>query len=495
MVRTNPQLPQETDVPEGSEGHGRPIAEIIADFAVRTRYEDLPSAVVERAKLLILDAIGIAFASTTFDFAYDALAALQTFGPGDQPVIGLPARLNLRDAVLMNGLLIHGLDFDDTHLSGIVHASASAVPTALGVAAARHLPGRDLLLGYVLAVEVAARVGVAAKGGFHRAGFHPTGVAGAFGCAVAAGRLGRLTTAELAVAQGVALSLASGTLEFTQEGAWTKRIHPGWAAGAGITAAAFAHHGFLGPELPYEGRDGLYRTHLQKPDIADLASLTKGLGEEWQLDEVAVKLFPSCHFTHACIDAALTLADNERLSVDDIAGITCLVHRDVMPVICEPRDRKIAPSSDYEAKFSLPFVVAAALVHGRFTLNELRPSALGDARTLDLASRITHEHDPDSGYPRFYSGEVILRTTDGRELRHREQITRGAPERPVTPDDVIAKFRGNLELAGVDTDGTQGIIDAVLALDEYGDAATFSERVARPHCDRASDPALAGLSL
>jgi 2-methylcitrate dehydratase PrpD len=466
-------------VPEGSEDHASPAAEIIADFAVGTRYDDLPSAVVERAKLLILDAIGIAFASTTFDFADNALAALQTFGPGDQPVIGLPARLSLRDAALLNGLLIHGLDFDDTHLSGIVHASASAVPTALGVAGARHLPGRDLLLGYVLGVEVAARVGMAANGGFHRAGFHPTGLAGAFGSAVAAGRLAGLTTSELIDAQGLALSLASGTLEFSQEGAWTKRVHPGWAASAGITSAMFAQHGFVGPKLPYEGRDGLYRTHLHPPDAADLAALTKGLGEEWQLDGMAVKLYPSCHFTHTCIEAALRVAAAEKLPVDEIASITCLVHHDVVPVICEPQERKFTPSSDYEAKFSLPFVVAAALVHGRFTLNELRAATLSDPRILDLARRVTYEDDPESGYPRFYSGEVVIRTTDGRELRHREQITRGAPERPIDVDDIIEKFRGNLELAGIGDDDTNCAVDAVLTLDTCSDAATFTEGLAR----------------
>jgi 2-methylcitrate dehydratase PrpD len=454
------------------------ISRVIADFAARATFEALPTAVAERAKLLLLDAVGTAFAATTFDFATRALDAISSFGSGPHPVIGCDARLAQRDAALMNGVLVHGLDFDDTHLSGVVHVSASALPVALAAATERHRPGRDFLLGYVLAVEIAARVGAAASGGFHRAGFHPTGVAGAFGAAVAAARLADLTDSQIADAQGFVLSLASGSMQFAEEGAWTKRVHPGWAAAAGITASAFAAHGFVSPQHAYEGGSGLFRTHLRDADVADLARITKGLGDEWQLDEVAVKLYPACHFTHACIDAALAITHANALRVDDIAAVTCLVHDDYVPVVLEPRARKVAPSSDYEAKFSLPFVVAAALVNDRLSLNELREDALRDPRVLDLARRIDHRSDPDSAYPRFYSGEVIVHTTDGRALRHRELVNRGAPERPVTADAIVAKFRANLEFAGATGPRTERVLDAVLGVDTCPDAAELADVLA-----------------
>jgi 2-methylcitrate dehydratase PrpD len=403
---------------------------------------------------------------------------MQSMGGGDQPVIGLPLRLGLRDAAMLNGLLIHGLDYDDTHLAGVVHVSATALPTALGVASARHLSGRDLLLGYILAVEIAGRIGAAAAGGFHRAGFHPTGVAGAFGCAVAAARLDNLSAEQIATAQGFAGSLASGTMEFTERGAWTKRAHAGWAAVCGITAAAFAHEDFTSPDHVYEGRYGLFRTHLPEGEVADLGALTRGLGERWQIPEVAVKLYPSCHFTHAFVDAALELQRNESLSADDIDSVTCLIHRDAVPVVCEPRASKLVPQSDYEAKFSLPFVVAATLVHGRFSLNELSDEALGDSRVLALASRITDGDDPLSGYPHAYSGEVVVRTKGGRELRHREQINRGAVERPIGVADVIDKFVANVELAGVGERDAHRIVEAVLEIEGQDDAADFALLVA-----------------
>jgi 2-methylcitrate dehydratase PrpD len=379
---------------------------------------------------------------------------------------------------MLNGVLIHGLDYDDTHLAGVVHVSAAAFPTALAMASARHRDGRDLLLGYILGVEVAARIGAAAAGGFHRAGFHPTGVAGAFGSAVSAARLDDLSAAQIAMAQGFAGSLASGSMEFTSGGAWTKRAHAGWAAACGLTAAAFARHGFVSPEEVYEGRHGLFRTHLHDRDVADFRVLTQGLGAEWQIPEVAVKLYPSCHFTHPFVDAALEMMRRESLTAADVDDIRCLIHRDAVDVVCEPRAAKLRPQTDYEAKFSLPFVIAATFVHERFTLNELDDRALHDPRILMLAERVTNDDDPHSGYPHAYSGEIVVRTKAGRVLRHREQVNRGAVGRPIEHDDVVEKFRANAELARISERDAQRVVDRVLHVEHCTDVTDIAELLA-----------------
>ena len=162
------------------------IARRIANFADQLAFDDLPADVVERSKYFMLDCVGIAYASTGFEFAGQALGALSSLGGGDHPVIGYGQRLSLRDATMLNGILVHGLDYDDTHTGAVCHASASAFPAALGAAAANGATGRDLLIGYVLAIEVSTRLGLAANGAFHEIGFHPTGLVGAFGSAVAA---------------------------------------------------------------------------------------------------------------------------------------------------------------------------------------------------------------------------------------------------------------------------------------------------------------------
>jgi 2-methylcitrate dehydratase PrpD len=294
------------------------IATQLAAFAHGLKPGMLPAVVVEQAKLLMLDALGIALASSQHDFAHCAYRGLRALGgAGDSAVMGAFAPLPLRDAVLMNGILVHGLDFDDTHPGAITHPSASAFPLALGLAAQRHATGPEMITAYVLAIEVAARLGAAAGGGFHDVGFHPTGLVGAFGCALAAGKLMGLDQVGLEHAQGVVLSMASGSMEFLSDGAWTKRMHPGWAGVSGLTATALAGAGFRGPSQPYEGRFGLYASHLAARGLlADLSLCTRGLGERWELLEVAVKLYPTCHFTHASIDAALALRASLGEAVD-----------------------------------------------------------------------------------------------------------------------------------------------------------------------------------
>lgn len=451
------------------------IAAQLAAFAHGLEPGMLPAAVVEQAKLLMLDALGIALASSGQDFAHCAYRGLQALGgTGDSAVMGAFAPLPLRDAVLMNGILVHGLDFDDTHPGAITHPSASAFPLALGLAAQRHASGAEMIMAYVLAIEVAARLGAAAHGGFHDVGFHPTGLVGAFGCALAAGKLMGLDQAGLAHAQGVVLSMASGSMEFLSDGAWTKRMHPGWAGVSGLTATALAGAGFRGPSQPYEGRFGLYASHLAARGLnADMALCTCGLGERWELMEVAVKLYPTCHFTHASIDAALALRA-AGLRADEIASVQVLLPQGVHPVVCEPVAAKRRPANVYESQFSIHHLVAVALLRGQLGLAELDASNLADPQVQALADRIEHLVDPDADYPTFFSGELRVRTHDGRELRHREAAHRGAPGCPITAADIEAKFMGNAQLALPRAQALR-LRDAMLNADRAPDAAALAQ--------------------
>ncbi len=374
----------------------------------------------------------------------------------------------------MNGILVHGLDYDDTHLPGVVHASASALPLALAVAEQRHLAGSDLVLGYLIALEVSARIGTAANSGFHAQGFHPTGLVGAFGCATAAARLTGLNAAGIAAAQGFVGSLASGVMEFLETGASTKRMHPGWAAVNGMTAASFARHGFETPPAIYEGRFGLFATHTPLGHEIDLSRTVAGLGETWELLKTGVKPYPACHFTHAFADAALALATEHALSASEIDAITCIVPAEVIPVVCEPAAAKLHPRSDYDAKFSLPFIVAAVLQRGRFTLAELEEEALRDQDILALAGRVSYEPDPGGTFPKHFHGEVVIRTDDGRELRHREAMNRGCEERPLPAEDIEAKFHDNVTRVASPSTSAR-VHRAVMSLLTEGDSARFAD--------------------
>ena len=314
-------------------------------------------------------------------------------------------------------------------------------------------------------------LGAVAKGAFHQVGFHPTELIGAFACALAAGRLMGLGEKQLVMAQGLTLSAGSGSLEFLEDGAWNKRFHPGWAANAGITVAALAQQGFIGAKRAYEGRFGLYASHLQDHfDPANLALATHGLGGTWELLQVAVKPYPACHFVHACIDAAVALVRDQKLDYREVDRIRALVPGEVVKTVCEPMANKRRPANSYDAQFSIPYTVGAALRRGRFTLDELEDDALGDSQILSLADRTTYEVDPATTFPRHYTGEVIVTTRDGRTLRHREAINRGNGERPLSEAAIIEKFHSNAARA-VSPERARQIERLLLSLDLQAEAS------------------------
>jgi 2-methylcitrate dehydratase PrpD len=450
------------------------ISEQLAEFTARLSLERVPGGVALRAKHLLLDSIGCAFAARNEPFAGRIAGSIAKLaGEGPRRVVGLPQRLPLRDAALTNGMLMHGLDYDDTHADGVIHLTVSTFPAALGTAAQLGASGAELLAAYIAGVEAGARIAAVVKSGLHQVGFHPTGVVGAFAASLVAGRLMKLSPQRLAGAQGVALSLASGSLQFIEDGSWTKRIHPGWAAASGITAAALAADDFPAPREAYEGRFGLYRSHLPPAglDACDFSLATARLGEAWEIENVAVKPFPACHFVHGCADAAIAL---HRAGVDPerVRSIRALVPEGVVKAVCEPVAAKRRPRSDYDAKFSLPYAVASGLARGRLGLAELAPRALAEPRIEKLMDKVEYALDPESTFPRHYSGEVIVTLDDGRTLSNRVAVNRGNPDRPLTNAEIEAKYFENCALSLKEADARR-IRELVLDLESVSNAVQF----------------------
>jgi 2-methylcitrate dehydratase PrpD len=370
----------------------------------------------------------------------------------------------------MNGYLCHGLDFDDTHVAGIIHPTASVFPAVLSAAAMVGASGRDMVTAFVIGIETAARIASVAKSGFHQVGFHPTGIVGVFACALAAGRLMGLNAQALAMAQGIAVSMASGSLEFVEDGAWNKRLHPGWAAQAGITAAALAREGFVGATRPYDGRFGLFTSFMGAyADQADPSLATAGLGETWELMQTAIKPYPACHFTHACIDAALALRQ-KGARPEQVQRIEVRVPAGTHKVICLPEANKLKPANSYDAQFSVQWLTAAALVRGQLGLAELAPEEITDPEIAALTQKVGFADYPDSPFPKAYSGVVLITLADGRTVSHREHINRGAAERPLANGEIVEKFRANAATA-CDPAKAARMEQAMLALDTAGDGA------------------------
>ncbi len=444
------------------------LSRTIAEFAQAVEYESLPPRLREFARYHILDVVGTSLAATKFEFAHRALSGLTaTADGGSVSVLGMGATLPLKDAVLMNGILAHGLDYDDTHPGGPVHPSSSAFPCTLGLAEFLDRSGKDLMTAYIVAVEIATRFGIAANGTIHKSGYHTTGVAGHMGCAVGAGHLMRLNAEQLVYAQGLAGSTASAIAEHRADGAWNKRMHAGWAGAGGITAASLARSGFIGTRKVYEGHDGLFRSHAG----AHIASvmpeeLTAGLGGVWRTEEVAVKPYPVCHILHACIDSVLVLKRKHNLKPNDIAQVRALLHPETFHSVCDFAELRRKPTSDYIAKFSVYYTLAAALIRGKCGFAELEAEALNDPAILALADRVIYDGDPESLFPKYFSGGAVITMKDGNTYTHVEKINRGAGERALTGEEITAKFIENAELA-CSPSRARELRDLVLDLDQH----------------------------
>lgn len=465
-------------------------AATLARFTQQLQLSDVPADVSLRARHLMLDAIGCALAARREDFALRFDKAVRALPGANVPaactagVIGFAAKLPLLEATLMNGVLTHGLDYDDTHMAGVIHLSVSVLPALLSLSASRNASGADMLCAYIAGLESGARIASVVKGGFHGQGFHPTSVVGVFASALAAGRLMGLDAEQLVGAQGIALSMAGGSLQFTEDGSWTKRIHPGWAARGGITAATFAQQGIPAPDAPYEGRYGLYRSFL---DTTRHAAIDLALGSAqidaqgkacaWELENIAIKPFPVCHFVHASADAAIALR-RQGLDVGRIRSVEVAVPAGVVQVVCEPLAAKRRPANEYDAKFSIPYAVASGLLNGRLGLNELTQNTFDDPAVRALMDRIVYVVDADSTFPRHYTGEVRVTMDDGSVQVHREPVNRGHAERPLSNAEVCEKYMDNAT-RWFSNDHAHAVCEQVLALDRLPSVRTLESLLAR----------------
>jgi 2-methylcitrate dehydratase PrpD len=419
----------------------------------------VPADVVALASQLVLDTLGNALAAAREDFGRAALDVAEELGGApESTLLGRRARVGVASAVLANATLAHGLDFDDTREDAIVHTGCVAVTTALAAAEATGADGRAMLEAAIAAVEVMCRVGLAVPGALHARHFHPTSITSSFAAAAAAARLDRLTEDQLVHAFGICGSQAAGVIEYLADGSWTKRLHPGWGAHAGVIAAHLARAGFTGPETVLEGGHGLYAAFAGGHDAARLDGLLDSLGRAWELGELTLKPYPCGSIAQPYMDCAARL--RERVRPGEIAAIRCRTAAGPVPRLWEPLGAKQAPPNGYAAKFSLPYLLASVLVRGRAGLAEFTDEAVRDAEVLAVARDVTYELDATIDYPSQFVGDVEITLADGRVLRERQDRPRGGPDAPLTRAEVEAKFRGNAALA-LSAAGVEGVLRAV----------------------------------
>jgi 2-methylcitrate dehydratase PrpD len=457
--------------------------ETLARFAADLRISDVPDAVAERAKLLIFDTFGIMVRATHDAESTPSLlraAARLGYEGGGISGAGLETSYTPPGAAMINGTLAHSLDFDDTHAGGSLHPSAPILPAALAAAEMAGVSGRDMLAAIIVGYEVQIHISLALGPTDHyRRGYHPSATCGAFGAAAAAGRLLGLDAKGMTRAFGIVLSQAAGSLQFLEDGAWTKRFQVGWAAQNGLVAATLAAEGFIGPTKALEGRAGFLSTYAPNPDPEKVVA---GLGGDWETMNIAVKPYPSCRYSHAPLDALISLRAQNGINGDDVELVEVGVSKTGMILIGEPQASKQSPKTVVDGQFSMPFLAAVALRSGGMGWDDY-DRHLKDPATLDLCRRITTAPDPkpEAEFPERLSGIVRIRTKYGN-FEEFVRIPKGEPENFVSDLELRAKFDG-LTTVTLSDARRNALSTALLSLEKVTDvgalmALTRSNRTA-----------------
>ena len=422
------------------------VAETLAQKIASLKPGILPQATARKCEDLLIDVVGLCVTARNQDYTQSALLACDDDGPCT--AIGHRRRLSASGAAFVNGTAAHGEDFDDTFEGGPVHAGAVVVPAVLA-ACERHNPdGRMALTGIAVGSEVLCRLSLVVPKAVHRAGFHPTAIFGAMGAAAGVGAALGLNARQIVDALGIAGSMAGGIIEYLAEGAWTKRLHAGWAAQSGIRAALLARQGFVGPRTVFEGVHGLFHgfAHTTK---GDYDALTADFGTRWATDTLAFKPYPCGTMAQPYIDCARRIAAR-GIRPEDVEAILCKVAEGTVHRLWEPLADKQRPRNGYAAKFAVPYLLATGFVHGGVGLGAFTESAIRDARVLALAAKVKFVIDPDNPYPNNYTGHVKATLNDGSVVEERQPYLRGGAQEPLTRQDVADKFMLNAEHGGWD---------------------------------------------
>lgn len=441
--------------------------ELFVRWAWSLRIDDIPQEVRRAARRHALDGLGTALAAARLDAAPYALAvARELGGPAEAQIIG-GERTSAAAAALANGMLMHALDYDDTHADSLVHVTVSVLPAALAAAERSGASGARLLEAIVAGSELVTRLGAAVRHGFHARGFHATSVCGVFSSTLAASLLEGLSQEDAVSALGIAGSFASGSLQFLEDGTETKPLHPGWAAHAGILAARLAAAGASGPTRILEGASGLFRAYAGQEVGAD--AVVNGLGARWETTRITLKPYPACQLSHATLDAVRIARERIR-SVADIEAIYVEVPEESAAIVCDPVASKLKPRTPYDAKFSLQWCVATLLINGRLDVGSFTEDRLDRPEVLALAARVRHRAYASSVVAASAPGRIEVRMRDGRVQRAEVPTSNGAPSSPLSDADVFRKLAENVG----DEERAREIAESVDALERSADVARLT---------------------
>jgi 2-methylcitrate dehydratase PrpD len=412
----------------------------LAKHVADTNFDDLPGNAIDAAKKSFLDALGVTLAASTLGEGCKAFVDLAIAGGGkrESTILGFGAKAPAFMAAFANGSMAHALDFEDAHDRAPVHPNAATIPGALAVAESiGSVSGREFATAIVLGCDLVCRLGLALNENPLEDGWYIPPILGAFGATTAVCKLLNLAAEQIVDAFSLTLCQATCTAELTHSPRSVVRsIRDAFSAKAGVLSALLAKQGVTGFNQPIEGRAGLYSLYAR--GNYDPSILTTELGRTFEGANVSFKPWPSCRGTHSYIEAVLQIMDAHNLKPSDVEAIKVVVSP-VNEMLCEPLERKQNPVTAIDAKFSLPFVVATALLYGRVTLDYFTPQALADQDVLELARKVTYEVDTGLTLKEAVRGFLQI-NTESETLSKRVDFPYGHPKNPISQEALVLKF-------------------------------------------------------
>lgn len=412
-----------------------------AAYCAELTFDDLPEAVVERAKHLLLDTIGVSVGSARVDSteAFFEGTRSRNRDTDGATVFATGEEMGPEYAALVNGALAHSLDYDDTHRAASLHPGAPVIPAAVAVGEEVNASGQELLTAVVAGYELTCRLGMAVNPESHyNRGFHMTATCGLFGATAAAGILYGFSETEFRSAFGINGSQAAGSLQFLENGGWNKRAHPGFVGNNALLATAYAQQEFRAAAEPIEGVRGFLQGYSDNP-VPEKA--TAGLGADHELLNVGIKPYPCCRYMHAPLDAFFELIETETIHHKDIESVTINIAESGIDLIGNPTNTY--PQSFVDCQFSMPFGAALALVYRDDSIETFFDAINGgvsdEAKRIIDRTTVRGADWIEDAYPEKWPAEVIVETAS-ETYSARVEYARGEPEKPLSWSELVEKY-------------------------------------------------------
>lgn len=419
-----------------------PLTQTLADCALDIARRPLPETVGDQAKLCLLDFAASVLAAADSREAAAAAALLPSFGAGNCSLIARTERTSVTGASFYHGMVATVADMDDSHrfASGL-HLSAITLPASLALGEERNSSNDMLLRAIAAGYEISSRICRAADSGLRARGFHSTGAVGAFGACTAAAVLLGLDRQQLAHGLGIAASGGGGIFAFLREASPVRHAHAAWASVNGLSAALLAAAGVEGPTWALEDSDGFFSAYAGSYDGGFIVAPPPSESGTFEIDNGYRKLFNACGHSLPSITAALEIREDLIGRLDDVERI------EVRAYPAAARLTNSNPGTVGEAKFSMPCIVALALLFGDVTTREMRMEVLSRPEVRRLAAKVSVVEDPkiSAEFPRLRASELRIDLKDGSRLRKYVDAAIGLPENPASQDQLIQKFADNAE--------------------------------------------------